>query len=543
MTKFNDISLRGKLVLNFLISGGVLIAAIVFCLVQIKSVGHDAEEIAIDWLPAVQQAAEISQLRLRYRVRSLELMLASTDEERAKIGDSLGKLDSSLDEAIKKYEPTIASDEERKIYQEIGKAVAAYRATVQEAVGLAKSGKHDEEAQNLRRTTWVKAADQVRDQTDALQKLNRSGSETAVKHAANNVAGAMSGGLLALLLGVALAIIATFLIARNITQRLSASVAAAQQIAAGDLSGRMPDVSRDEVGRLIAAMSDMQQSLRTSMKETAVSAESILDCSGQLNEAVRQMDQSANIQSSVAASIAANIEELTVSVSHVSDTTSDAARLAQSSDQQATEGFGEIEKLITRVSEVAEVVRQAAEQIARLEGESERISHIVGVIKDIADQTNLLALNAAIEAARAGEQGRGFAVVADEVRKLSERTAVSTGEIEKMVGGIQHSTHEVVAEVGRGVKLVEDSVANARQAGESIAKLREIAQEVSRLIGGVDDALREQATASNDVAKKVEDVAAQADEATTIAHKTSNTADSMTKTAQGLQSLVSRFRI
>ena len=111
-----------------------------------------------------------------------------------------------------------------------------------------------------------------------------------------------------------------------------------------------------------------------------------------------------------------------------------------------------------------------------------------------------------------------------------------------MVGGIQHSTHEVVAEVGRGVKLVEDSVVNARQAGEAIAKLREIAQEVSRLIGGVDDALREQASASNDVAKKVEDVAAQADEATTIAHKTSSAADSMAKTAQGLQNLASRFR-
>ena len=542
MTKFNDISLRGKLILNFLISGGVLIAAIVFCLVQIKSVDRDAQEIATDWLPAVQQAAEISQLRLRYRVRSLELMLASTDEERSKIGDSLNNLDKSLDEAIKKYEPTISSDEERKIYQEVGKAVAAYRATVQEAIGLAKSGQLDE-AQNLRRTAWVKAADNVRDQTDALQKLNRSGSELAVKHAAKNVAEAMSGGLLALLLGVGLAIIATFLIARNITRRLSASVAAAQQIAAGDLSGRMPEISRDEVGRLIAAMADMQQSLRVAMQETSVSAESILDCSGLLNEAVQQMDRSANIQSSVAASIAANIEELTVSVSHVSDSTSDAAKLAQSSDQQATEGFGEIEKLIARVSEVAVVVRQAAEQIARLEGESEKISHIVGVIKDIADQTNLLALNAAIEAARAGEQGRGFAVVADEVRKLSERTALSTGEIEKMVGGIQHSTHEVVAEVGRGVKLVEDSVVNARQAGEAIAKLREIAQEVSRLIGGVDDALREQASASNDVAKKVEDVAAQADEATTIAHKTSSAADSMAKTAQGLQTLVSRFRI
>ena len=542
MTRFDDIGLRGKLIINFMASGLVLIAAIVFCLLQIKTVGRDTAEIATDWLPAVQQAAEVSQLRLRYRVRSLEFMLASSPEEQAKIGEALGKLDASLIEALKKYEPMISTDEERKIYQAAVTAVADYRTTVQNAIELAKAGKA-EEAQELRRTAWVKAADNVRDQTDALQKLNRSGSETAASHAASNVKGAMSAGLLALLAGVILAVVATFLISRNIARRLSAGVSAAKLIATGDLTGTMPTSSADEVGQLVAAMSDMQQSLRQAMSDTSDSAKSILACSDRLNDAVGQMDKSANVQSSVASSIAANIEELTVSITHVSDNTSDAAKLAQSSDQQAGAGHIEIEKLVGHISEVSNVVRQAAEQIARLEGESEKISNIVGVIKDIADQTNLLALNAAIEAARAGEQGRGFAVVADEVRKLSERTAVSTGEIEKMVSGIQHSTHTVVAEVGRGVTLVENSVANARQAGELIAKLREIAQAVSGLIGDVDESLREQSAASTDVAKKVEDVATLAEEATAISHQTAAAADSLTQTALDMQKLVARFKI
>jgi methyl-accepting chemotaxis protein len=134
-------------------------------------------------------------------------------------------------------------------------------------------------------------------------------------------------------------------------------------------------------------------------------------------------------------------------------------------------------------------------------------------------------------------------VVADEVRKLSERTAVSTGEIEKMVVRIQHSTHDVVAEVGRGVTLVEDSVSNARQAGDAIAKLREMAQGVSRIVGDVDQALREQSSASTDVAKKVEEVASQAEAATSIAKQTSRAAEEMSSTAQGLQKIVARFRI
>ena len=542
MPKFDDISLRGKLIINFLMSGGVLIVAIIFCLAQLRSVGQDTQEIASNWLPSIQQAAEISQLRLRYRVRSLEFMLAATGEEQQKIGSSLDSLDKSLGEALKKYEPLISGEEERKIYQDAVKAVAEYRTVVQEAISLAQSGKQ-EEAQNLRKTSWVKAADNVRDQTDALQKINRKGSELAADHAEKRVAGAMSGGGLALAVGLIVAILATFLVARNVARRLAASVMAAQRIAEGDLTGQMPPVSADETGQLVAAMTAMQQSLRQAMKETSERAESILECSDHLNEAVRQMDKSANIQSSVASSIAANVEELTVSVAHVSDNTSDAAKLAQSSDQQANAGYSEIEQLIGRIGEVANVVREAAEQIARLESESEKISNIVGVIKDIADQTNLLALNAAIEAARAGEQGRGFAVVADEVRKLSERTALSTGEIEKMVGGIQSSTHEVVSEVGRGVELVENSVTNAQQAGEAIAKLREMAQEVSRIVGSVDDALREQSAASTDVAKKVEEVATQAEEATAISHQTSTAADSMAQTARAMQTLVSRFRI
>ena len=542
MAGFNDLSLRAKLTLNFLVSGGVLIAAIIFCLLQVRSVGSATEAIAKTWLPSVQQAAEISQLRLRYRVRSLESMLAADDEERTKIETSLNALNGSLEAALKKYEPLISSDEERKTFQGAVNAVAAYRSTVNEALSLAKSGKMDD-AQALRRTSWVKAADDVRDYVDALVKINRSGSEQAAELADKDVSTATRAGLLALCVGILVAIAATFLISRSLGRRLSATVIAAQQISGGDLTGPMPVASKDEVGQLVTAMTDMQRALRNAMQETRGSAESILECSTGLNESVRHMEHSANAQSTVASAIAANVEEVTVSINHVSDSTSEAAQFAKDSDQKAQEGHDQIERLIARIGNVANVVRNAAEQITKLEDESEKISNIVGVIKDIADQTNLLALNAAIEAARAGDQGRGFAVVADEVRKLSERTALSTGEIATMIGAIQHSTHEVVAEVQHGVALVDESVNNARQAGEAVASLQQMARKVAQIVAEVDEALHEQSAASNDVAQKVEDIATQAEEASSIAQQTSLAAESMTQTAHGMQQLVARFRI
>ena len=287
----------------------------------------------------------------------------------------------------------------------------------------------------------------------------------------------------------------------------------------------------------------MQEALRQAMGETRQSADEIIAASQSLNHAVDLIDQSATVQSTAASAIAANVEELTVSINHVSGNTSEAARLANASDEQAEEGHEAIAELVDQITQMSGVVHQAADTINSLRDESEKISSIVEVIREIADQTNLLALNAAIEAARAGETGRGFAVVADEVRKLAERTAVSTGEIRAMVSSIQQSTGQAVVGVQRGVDLSNSSVELAQRAGTAIAQLKEMAQQVAEVVNEVNNGLREQSAASTDVAVKIEQVATQSEEASAIAHETATAARSMDKTAQHMQEIVSRFRL
>jgi methyl-accepting chemotaxis protein len=285
MAWLDNLSLRYKLLINFLASGGVLIVAVIFCILQIQALGKDTEQIAKNWLPSVQAVGEISQIRLRYRVRSLEYMLPGSTEEKAKIESSLGKLNDSVHAALQAYEKLISSDQERAIYQDTVRAVEGYRAAVDKAIVLARSGK-EEEAQQLRRTEWVKAANALRDKTDELAKLNRDGADLASASAEKRVGTAFVGGISALVAGIVLALLVSYLIARRMGHQLDTAVVAARRIAAGDLRGDMGPTSGDEVGKLVGAVGDMQQSLRSAMGETLSSAGQILEASKSLNHAV-----------------------------------------------------------------------------------------------------------------------------------------------------------------------------------------------------------------------------------------------------------------
>ena len=311
----------------------------------------------------------------------------------------------------------------------------------------------------------------------------------------------------------------------------------------GDFSRNLPTITHDELRTLAEAYNRFADKMREIISEVRKMSVNIAREAVVVKRTVSSTAVRADQQGEIANSVFGASSEAVQAIQEVS---SSAEMISHSTDTNlatARNSLGEMQEIVTKVQVVSDKLHQFNDTVGHLAKRSDSIRQIAGLIKDIADQTNLLALNAAIEAARAGEQGRGFAVVADEVRKLSERTAISTGEIGKMVDAIQVSTREVVAQVGRGVTMVDEGVANARQAGDTIGGLQEMAKKVSQLVADVDEALREQASASNDVAKKVEDVAAQAEESTAIARQTSGAANTMTQTAHAMEQLVARFRI
>jgi methyl-accepting chemotaxis protein len=310
-----------------------------------------------------------------------------------------------------------------------------------------------------------------------------------------------------------------------------------------NLQLRVDYQAADEVGEMVTAFNAMINKLQSSLQSIRTNVDEVSNASESLSTAARQMAASSASQSSSTSAMAASVEEMTVTINTVSSSAGDAQGMAQHAGEIAKEGGDIIERTTAGMGAISESVTGASSVIKRLGEESEQISSVVQVIKEVADQTNLLALNAAIEAARAGEQGRGFAVVADEVRKLAERTAQSTGDISGMIGKIQIAAKEAVTEMERVVTQVGDGRVLAQQAHEHIQTIQSEASKVFGAITEISSALKEQSQASQDIAKNVESIAQMTDENHAAAEETATGATRLEQIASEVHGTIAQFKV
>jgi len=382
-------------------------------------------------------------------------------------------------------------------------------------------------------------------------------------------------GIIAMILGLS----AGWLISRAITKPVYLALAATEDmnrqfndlervietIASNDLSVKIENTTSerlkidatDEIGQLAKAIDGMletkdkvytsirkmTENLSGVMRQLTDNSTQLVSAATEIASSSEQMARGSQEQTGQTSQVSSAVEEMTATIVESSKNAGEAAGQAKEAANAARAGNQVVTQTIEGMNRIAQVVQESAKTVQELAKSSDKIGEIIGVIDDIADQTNLLALNAAIEAARAGEQGRGFAVVADEVRKLAERTGKATKEITDMIKGIQSDTKGAVTSMEQGITEVQQGRELADKAGESLTAIATYSQKVMDMIQQIATAAEEQSAASEQIARSVEGIARVTKENATGVEQSAAAAEQLNRQAEGMQKMFGRFKV
>jgi len=443
-----------------------------------------------------------------------------------------------------KLEKGLVTEHGKKLFAEIKRSFEAFRSIADREVQLRRAGKN-KEAEAL---AFSSEAAQVRtEMRKALAELMALEQKLLADGIAEGRAVESSTRTMILafaICGSIIGILVAFFIVRSITGGMARMVTLIQHIAGNNLAvDDMQVVSEDEIGKAGIALNKMKNSLREMIQSIASTAEHVASASEEISSSATQQAQGSETQKDQTSQVATAMQEMSSTVLQVSDNSNKAAEAARKAADTAKHGGSIVEETLTKMRRIAESVGATAKKMEELGKSSDQIGRIIGVIDDIADQTNLLALNAAIEAARAGEQGRGFAVVADEVRKLAERTTTATKEIAQMIKNIQDETKVAVTAMEAGTKQVEEGVTSTATAGDSLRQIIDMSNQVGEMITHIATAATEQSSATEQVNNNMDKIAQLVKESAVGAQQSAKACQDLSGLALDLQKMVGSFQL
>jgi methyl-accepting chemotaxis protein len=437
----------------------------------------------------------------------------------------------AIDNALKKI--TDLSDQLPEQYranlQEASVSLQAYRAAV--------SQYRDSQVATAAATKiMAEQGDILLDRSDKLTTSQTVVRDTDTAHAKNLL-------LLATALALAFGILAAWAITRQIVIPLSQTLKVAERVAAGDLSHNLISERRDELGQLQRSMQSMTVGLRELIGGISDGVTQIASAAEQLSAVTEQTSAGVNSQKVETDQVATAMNEMAATVQEVARNAEEASEAAVAADQQAREGDKVVGEAIAQIERLASEVGNSTEAMGHLKRESDKIGSVLDVIKSVAQQTNLLALNAAIEAARAGEAGRGFAVVADEVRSLAQRTQKSTEEIEELIVGLQSGTQQVATIMDNSRGLTDSSVELTRRAGNALENITRTVSAIQAMNQQIATAAEQQSAVAEEINRSVLNVRDVSEQTSAASEETAASSAELARLGVYLQSLVGRFKV
>jgi methyl-accepting chemotaxis protein len=488
----------------------------------------------------------LSDIRYSFEVQQKQLMLhiSYTSEEQMEETDKvIAAARKSVIAGLKAYEALATDDADRQMLA-VDKKVLADFDTVFDDAWKQSQDLVKMTARSVITENGTPLSDAV---AVAFDKHIAKIMAQAEVEKANGEAASRKGAIVSLLMiAISAVLIAAigFLLIRRIAKDLGKMRDTIRTIESElDFTLRLSIDSDDELASTGRAFNRLIDKMHQSLHMISESVLTVQNSATSLSGMAGQVASASAAQSASASSMAASVEELTVSIGHVGEQAVEADRLSSESGRLAQSGEKVIEQTVHDITDIADAVNSSANRIGRLEQESQAISTVVQVIKEVAEQTNLLALNAAIEAARAGEQGRGFAVVADEVRKLAERTASSTNEIASTIESMRESARLAVDSMKDAVGRVEVGVTHANNASLAIREIGSSSLQTVVMAGEIASAIREQSQASTQIAQMVERIAQMAEESSVVAHGSATSAEQLDQLATQMQGIIAAYRL
>ena len=537
-----NMNIAPRAFLGFACIGALMLFLGIFALNQMSKIRGATEDITLRSVPSIRALDDFTQLTLRLRVLSYRLLTNREPEVQQKTLEAFELRNQQIRAAQGVYEKLIDSREERSAYDDYVRLLGQYRQIEERMKSLSRNNQ-TEELRTLLNTELLSNSEAVNAVLTRLLDINNSMANDSNQKAADQYDSAFDLVVALLVLATALTVLFAWLLTRSITLPIAQALDAAENIAEGNLTQPIKVDGDDEAGRLLRAMNKMQEKLRDTLQRISGSATQLASAAEELNAVTDESARGLTQQNNEIEQAATAVNEMTSAVEEVARNAVSTSEASKNATTSAGDGRDLVQETVSAIERMSGDVQGTATLIGALAEESRDIGKVLDVIRGLADQTNLLALNAAIEAARAGEAGRGFAVVADEVRALAHRTQQSTSEIERMIGSIQVGTEQAVDSMRNSTERAESTLNIAKGAGMSLDTINSAIVEINERNLVIASAAEEQAQVAREVDRNLVNIRDLSVQSATGASQTSAASNELSRLAVDLNGMVGRFRL
>ncbi|WP_122501340.1 methyl-accepting chemotaxis protein [Pseudomonas viridiflava] len=466
--------------------------------------------------------------------------VSETDKERVRqaLADDLAR----AQKVFAAYRATPLEDDERVAGDQLEQMLPAYIAGSQQVVEMMRAGDLQNartRLNNLSTEGFVKIRAYLRTIIDSNNRQIKEGAVAAAELRNKSVMMLEIGVVIAFIVAILLGIFIT----RMITRPLAVAVVSAQRIAGGDLTQPIVSTSSDEAGLLLDALSNMQDGLKGTIQQIASASDQLASAAEELSAVTNESTRGLTRQNDEIQQAATAVNQMTAAVEEVARNAVSTSEASKTATEDAVDGRGQVDHTVKGITTMVHEITQSTGAVSELAGHVREISKVLDVIRSIAEQTNLLALNAAIEAARAGEQGRGFAVVADEVRALAHRTQASTVEIEGMISTVQSGADGAVAAMGKSLSLATNTQEQALRAGSALEKITQGVATINERNLVIASASEEQAQVAREVDRNLLNIQDLSTQSAAGADQTNASSQELSRLATSFNGMVAKFKL